>query len=99
MPGQVAASVIANGPQAKHHDHPISSHQKAMPYRFRHNESKGCRYSLWASRFETSAGVISVLQWFRTAEEQTAARAEMEADPRFSGIASYVRSQEIADCY
>lgn len=68
-----------------------------MSYRFRHHKSTGCRYSLWASRFQTSAGVVSVLEWFRTAEEQSAARAEMEADPRFSGIATYTRSQEAAD--
>ncbi|MGA1624882.1 MAG: hypothetical protein ACO4AJ_04525 [Prochlorothrix sp.] len=66
-------------------------------YRFRNNPGAGCRYSIYVERFCTSAGVRPVLEWFRTMDEAIEAADEMQADGRFLGIHSYVRSQETAD--
>lgn len=68
-----------------------------MPYQFRNNHGRGCRYSVWVQRFTTEHGTRPVLEWFHTMEEQQAAVDEMIADGRFSGISSYSRSQETAD--
>ena len=68
-----------------------------MAYRFRNTPSKGMRYSVHVQRFVTDAGTVPVLEWFATMDEATLAASEMEADGRFYGISSYVRSQEAAD--
>jgi hypothetical protein len=66
-------------------------------YQFRNNPSRGRRYSIYVERFQTDAGIRPALEWFDTMSEATQAAAEMVADGRFSGIHSYVRSQETAD--
>lgn len=66
-------------------------------YRFRNHSGKGKRYSIYVERFITAAGVCGVLEWFDTMDEALAAVQEMQADGRFYGIHSYVRSQEAAD--
>ena len=68
-----------------------------MTYRFRNRPGTGCRYSIYAERFITDAGTRPVLEWFETMDDAKAAAAEMQADGRFYGICSYVRSQETAD--
>jgi len=67
-----------------------------MLYRFRNNPPRGRRYSLWAY-FTTDLGRVPILEWFDTAEDLIAAAGEMQTDGRFSGLASYCRSQETAD--
>lgn len=69
----------------------------ATAYRFRNNPSQGRRYSIWVERFIADAGTRPVLEWFDTIADAAAAASEMQADGRFYGIWSYVRSQETAD--
>jgi ABC-type proline/glycine betaine transport system substrate-binding protein len=70
---------------------------QATAYRFRNNPSRGCRYSIYVQRFITDAGTRPVLEWFHTMEDAIAAAEEMQADGRFYGISSYVRSLATAD--
>lgn len=69
----------------------------ATVYRFRNNPAQGRRYSVWVERFITDAGTRPVLEWFDTMADAAEAASEMQADGRFHGIWSYVRSQETAD--
>ena len=69
----------------------------ATTYRFRKNDGKGLRYSVYVERFVTSAGVTPVLEWFPTLDEAIEAIEEMQADGRFHGIFGYIRSQDMAD--
>ena len=68
-----------------------------MAYKFRNRPGRGYRFSVYVERFITDAGTAPVLEWFATMDEAIAAVAEMQADGRFHGIHSHVRSQETAD--
>ena len=69
------------------------------PYKFRNHAGLGKRWSVYAERYITDAGMIPVLEWFNTYEDAELAAEEMRRAGNFFGIHIYCRSQETADAY